>query len=470
MDASAKKVAPDQRSAVQLLADWAIAIRNEDLPAACLTQAKLLLLDSIGCAIAARPEKVCKGVIAVCRDVGGAGPCSIIGEAQGTDLVHAVLANGTLVRMLDLNDYVVVQGKNGPQIGGHPSDNIPVALAAGEARKKSGPDVLASIIVGYEAFGRIKTFMDRKGTWDGVTISGFVASLMAGRLMGLDANRLAHAIALSGARAATPAIVRHGGISSAKSIANALVAESAVEATLLAEQGLTGPLAILEHERGMRPVFPVGDIAKVLSEPFPAQAYITLANVKAYPCVATAQSAAAAALDVHKSLQGKVGNIARVEVAMIDNPFIHDQQTDPKRAHPRSREAADHSFQYVVAAALTDGAFGPAQFENDRWLDPQILALMEKIEMTRDAALNPHATGSYPSRVTVHEQNGKKHVAERLYPPGYSKGGLAQSDVVEKFHSVAADFPADRRDRIIAAALELDRAGSLERLTLALRQ
>lgn len=467
MDASTNS---DQRSAVQLLADWAVGIRTEDLPAAWLTQAKLLLLDSIGCAIAAKPEKVCQGVIAACRSVGGADQCSIIGEAQGTDLAHAVLANGTLVRMLDLNDYVVVQGKNGPQIGGHPSDNIPVALAAGEARKKSGPDVLASIVVGYETFGRVKSFMDRKGAWDGVTISGFVSPLMAGRLMGLGADRLAHAIALSGARAATPAIVRHGGISSAKSIANALVAESGVEATLLAEQGLTGPLAILEHERGMRPVFPIGDVAKVLSEPLPAQAYIMLSNVKAYPCVATAQSAVAAALEAHKAMQGKIDGIARVEVTMIDNPFIHDQQTDPKRVHPRSREGADHSFQYVVAVALTDGVFGPAQFEEGRWLDPKILALMEKIEMNRDAALNPHATGSYPCRVTVHEKNGKKHIVERLYPPGYSKGGLAQSDVVDKFNSVASALPASRRERIIAAALELDRAGSLQNLTSALRQ
>ena len=454
---------------MQLLADWTLAIGNEDLPQACMTQAKLLLLDSIGCAIAGKPEDVCQGILAVCREVGGTGPCSIIGEAQGTDLVHAVLANGALLRVLDLNDYVVVQGKHGPQIGGHPSDNIPVALAVGEARKKSGPDVLASIIIGYEVLGRIKSLMDRKGAWDGVTISGFVAALMAGRLMGLDAKRLANALALAGARAPTPAIVRHGGISAAKSIANALVAEAAVEATLLAEQGLTGPLAILEHERGLRTVFPVGDAAQTVSERFPEQPYIMFSNVKAYPCVATAQAAAAAALDIHKMLQGKIDNLARVEVIMIDNPFIHDQQTDPKRVHPHSREGADHSFQYVVAAALTDGAFGPAQFEGERWHDPKSLALMEKIEMARDPALNQHAIGSYPCVIAAYEKSGKKHVAERLYPPGYSKGGLTQADVVEKFHAVAESLPVERRERIIAAALDLDRAKSLERLTAALR-
>jgi 2-methylcitrate dehydratase len=364
---------------------------------------------------------------------------------------------------------VVIQGKNGPQIGGHPSDNIPVALAVGEARRSSGRDVLASIAIGYEIFGRIKGLMDRKGAWDGVTISGFVVPVMAGRLMGLDAGRLAHALALSGARSATPALVRHGGISAAKSIANALVAESAVEATLLAEHGLTGPLAILEHERGMRSVFPSGDIVAAVSGRLPAQWYIMQSNMKAYPCVATAQSAAAAALDIHRSLNGAIENVDSIEVVMIDNPFIHEQQTDPKRVHPHSREAADHSFQYVVAAALSDGAFGPAQFEGERWRDPKIVALMEKILMTRDAALNIHATGSYPCVIRLRERNGKEHVAERLFPPGYSRGGIAESDVIGKFHTAAASLHAARRERIITAALGLDRADDLTHLTSALR-
>jgi 2-methylcitrate dehydratase len=469
VEASAQEIGSDHRSGVQMLAEWALAVRSDDIPATCLNQAKLLLLDSIGCAIAGHQEDVCKGVLAVCDEVGGKGPCTIIGQPSGTDMARAVLANGTMLRVLDLNDYVVVQGKHGPQIGGHPSDNIAVALAVGEARGSSGRDVLASIVLGYEAFGRLKGLMDRKAAWDGVTISGFVVPVMAGRLMGLDAARLAHALALGGARAATPGIVRHGGISAAKSIANALVAESGVEATLLAEQGLTGPLAILEHERGMRTVFPLGDIADTMDPGLPAKPYIMLSNVKAYPCVATAQSAAAAALDIHHSLEGRIGEIAQIEVAMIDTPFIHEQQNDPKRAHPRSRESADHSFQYVVAVALTDGAFGPAQFEGERWLDPAILALMGRIEMTRDAALNVHATGTYPCVITVRERNGKEHRAERLFPPGYSRGGIAQADVVDKFNAVAGELPADRRARIIAAVLNLDRAASLVELTAALR-
>ena len=82
-------------------------------------------------------------------------------------------------------------------------------------------------------------------------------------------------------------------------MANAMVAQNAAEATLLAERGLTGPLAVLEHPRGIRTVFPNGEMLDLLTAPFPADAYIMSSNVKAFPCVATAQAAVGAALKMH---------------------------------------------------------------------------------------------------------------------------------------------------------------------------
>jgi 2-methylcitrate dehydratase len=371
--------------------------------------------------------------------------------------------------VLDLSDYVVGSGKHGPEIGGHPSDNIPVALAAGEARRRSGLDVLAAIAVGYELYGRFKGLMDRSGPWDGVSLSGFVAPAIAGRLMGLDAGRLAHALALGGARCATPAIVRRGGISAAKSISNALVAQSAVEATLLAERGVTGPLAILEHPRGLRSVFPNGDIEATMTAAFPSHSYIMRSNVKAYPCLATGQAAVAAALELHGAVAAKLDGLRRIDVVMADYPFVRDQQADPGRVHPQSREAADHSFQFLVAVALADGTFGPAQFENERWLDPRLVALMGKIVTSTDAALNRRAPGTYPCAVRVVDGDGREHAAEVLFPPGYSHGGIAESDVVAKFDAIAATLDRARRERIVSAVLEFDRAPDTDALTAALR-
>src|SRR4029077_866564 len=104
-----------------------------------------------------------------------------------------------------------------------------------------------AIVVGYEIYGRLKELMDRDSDWDGVTVSGFAAPAMAGRLMGLDPMKLAQALALSGARAITPLAVRQGEISGAKNVANALVAQSGVQSTILAKYGMTGPLDLFEN-------------------------------------------------------------------------------------------------------------------------------------------------------------------------------------------------------------------------------
>jgi 2-methylcitrate dehydratase len=276
--------------------------------------------------------------------------------------------------------------------------------------------------------------------------------------MGLDARRLGHALALGGMRAALPAIVRRGGISAAKSIANALVAEAGVEAALMAEHGVTGPLAILDSDDGLARVFPN-------PQPLPVPgAAILRANVKAYPCLATGQCAVAAALALREAVPD-VAAIERIDVIMADYAFIRRQQADPGRARPQSREAADHSFPFLVAVALLDGTLGPAQFDDERWRDPAVTALMDRVSMRTDAALNARAPGSYPCVLRATLRDGGERSAEVLYPPGHAHGGLTEAAVVEKFHAVAAALDRSRRDRIIAAVGDFHRADDTDALT-----
>jgi 2-methylcitrate dehydratase len=290
----------DGPGVVEQLAAWVLATRAHDLSQAAVRQAKLLLLDTIGCGFAALNEQSARALLEVVEASGGAPQCTVIGQTRRTSAPNAALANGTLVRILDFNDYVNARGGD---LGGHPSDNIPVALAAGELSGALGREVIAAVVLGYEIFGRCKELMERDSAWDGVTVSGLAAPAMAGRLMGLDRGRLAHAIALSAARAVTSTAVRFGDISAAKSIANALVAQNGVQAALLAERGITGPLDLFENPRGMREVFCKGDAATALTAPLPAESYIMAANVKAFPCLATGQSVVAAGIEMHRRLR-----------------------------------------------------------------------------------------------------------------------------------------------------------------------
>jgi len=325
------------------------------------------------------------------------------------------------------------------------------------------------VVLGYEIFGRCKELMERDSAWDGVTVSGLAAPAMAGRLMGLDHGRLAHAIALSAARAATSTAVRFGDISAAKSIANALVAQNGMQAALLAERGITGPLDLFENPRGMREVFCKGDAATALTAPLPAESYIMAANVKAFPCLATGQSVVAAGIEMHRRLRGAVEGLSRFRLVIPDTPGLRRQKDDPGRIKPASREAADHSFNFLAAVALIDGEFGLAQFEGERWNDPKVCALMARLEIVNDSAWNRRAPDGYPCSLEVLTEDGREEMVEVPYPPGFSRGRLEAETVIKKFGALTAPHLAQRaRDRIIEAVMALDESASCAELMAAL--
>jgi 2-methylcitrate dehydratase len=452
---------------VRALARLVLSRATVEIQARAIRQAQLLLLDTIACGIAGAQDRVSRAVTDVALNDAALAQCALIGRTRKTSLLNAVLANGVAVRVFDLNDYFIGESNGEPETAGHPSDNIPVALAVGAARSSTGADVLASIVIGYELYARLQHLTDRDSPWDAVTVSGLVVPAMAGRLMGLNENQLAHALALGAVRAATPAIVRTGHISAAKSIANAWVAQAGVQAALFAENGLTGPLPILDDARGLRELFPHGDMTDLVA-PMPADGAITRAHMKAYPCVNTGQSAVGAALKLHQMLDGSVEQLTSIELIMADYVITKRHQGDTGRARPASREAADHSFPFIVAVTLIDGAFGIAQFEHERWRDPKVMALMEKIVMRRDAKLNARAPGAFPCVLHARTNDGEI-VSEMDHPPGFSRDGLSESAVLEKFHAVTAPLlQPSARARIVDAVMDLHHAPSTAELDAAI--
>jgi 2-methylcitrate dehydratase len=460
----AKAPAAHGPRAIEKLAEWTLMPR--DIPATAVDQAKLLMLDAIGCGFAAFDEDGADAVLKTLAHMGGAPQCTVLGSTTKTSAPNAVLVNGSLIRMLDLNDYV--NTKDG-QIGGHPSDNIPVAIAAGELSGAAGRDVIAAIVLGYEIYGRLKELMDRDGDWDGVTVSGFVAPAMAGRLMGLDVNQLGQALALSGARAITPLAVRHGDISGAKNVANALVAQTGVQSTILAKYGMTGPLDLFENRHGLKSIFPGINWMESITAPLPADSYIMSCHVKAYPCLATGQGIVAAGLALHKQINGDIGRLKEITVAIADTPSLQRQKDDPGRVNPQSREAADHSFNYLAAVSLIDGKFGLHSFDDDRWNDPKVRAVMARLTVVCDGTLNGRSPGAFPSVIRATGTDGRSYLAEVLDPPGFSRKGIDAQAVLDKFNSITDDrLGPSSRQRIVDAAMVLEKSASCAELTAAL--
>lgn len=434
-----------------------------------LRQAKHLVLDTIGCACAAIVAKAVDPVLDHVREMGGQGEATVIGFPAKTSVLNAVLANGALVRVLDLNDVMFTLKNGHLNIGGHRSDNISVALAMAEKCGATGKAMLESIILNYELYGRLRELIHEDAPWDGASASGIVAAAMTGRLMGLDPVRQAHGLALAAARSATPKIVRYGDISAAKSLANALVAHNGVQSALLAAKGVTGPLEILDHRSaGIFQVFDPELGLEQLWQDIPAVPQILNAHIKSYPSIGTSQTLVKAALDMRARLAGRLDRIERIEVTMTDVPAVRRQQSDRSRLYPKSREAADHSFAYIVAVTLQDGELTHHQFDGERWVkDQAVRRLMECVALEVSPELVKRAPDSMPCSLRVRLAGGEELVAECLYPPGHSFAdkGLDLAVVEAKFHEVSQTvLSAPERSKVVEEVVRLDSQPSLQPL------
>ena len=89
---------------------------------------------------------------------------------------------------------------------------------------------------------------------------------------------------------------------------------------------------------------------------------------------------------------------ASITVAIADTPSLRRQKDDPGRIDPTSREAADHSFNFLAAVAMVDGAFGLAQFDNERWNDAAVRDVMGRLEIVCDAVAERALAGRLPLR------------------------------------------------------------------------
>src|SRR5262245_4418561 len=131
------------------LAEFAAALRYEDIPPRVRDLAKLLILDALGCGLAATGYDFAKATLAGAHALGGDGPCAVIGSTTRLPLRDAALVNGVLLHGLDFDDsnFLAIV---------HPTVAcLPAALGVGQSRGTSGRDMLTAYVAGMETAIRV---------------------------------------------------------------------------------------------------------------------------------------------------------------------------------------------------------------------------------------------------------------------------------------------------------------------------
>jgi 2-methylcitrate dehydratase len=419
--------AQERTAIVEDVARWIVDLRYEQLPPHVVAVAKRVLFDSIGCllgGIDAAPVRMAEQVVAL---QGGNPQATAIGMGRKVTCDQAAFLNAMALRYLDYNDYVALGRPH------HASINVAPALAVAEMQGLSGKDLLLGIVVGYEMQVRLRDAVRGRGRegWDGTsTTVQYSSAAAAGKLLGLNAEQLANALAIAGSNANTLAEVRRGEeLTPAKGSAEPMAARNGTFAALLARAGLSYPLTILEGDNGYGKMV-TGSLDEAVLRRRPSQFEILKSSIKLWPCVGTAQAPIAAALEIRRQMQPG-DEISGVTVALCE--FAYDQQ----QRYPdeiSTREHADHSVRYLVARALLAGNVTADDFEERNFKDPRALALVKKVALGSDPSI---ANDTLGANIEARLANGRTVRASVPIPPGDMRNPADDSSLSQKFFTLS---------------------------------
>ncbi|MEO7726661.1 MAG: MmgE/PrpD family protein [Burkholderiales bacterium] len=428
------------------LAALAHGIRYSELPPEVVLEAKRVILDTLACAAGALRSEPAAIVKLVAGELGGNAKATTIGDGGKTSCALATLVNGTLIRYLDNNDYYFGLDS------AHPSGNLAPALAVAEKCGRTGRDVIAALVAAYEVQLRLCDVVAATGItargWHPGTDMQFSSAAVAGLLMSDDARVTAHAMAIAGSHNNTLAQSQRGHIPMMKATAEATIAKGGVEAALLAAAGLTGPEEIFEGVAGWGKTV-AGDVDfSALTAPVGERYRILDTCLKPYAAVAGAMAPIRAAIDIATHERLVTAEIAGVVIKLHASAVT--KATDPRKNYPRDKETADHSYHYCIAAALLDGACGPAQFTDARIASADIRGLIAKTTLAADdelTALWPQSSGG---GVVVTMRDGRTIARMNKHPPGHPRNPLTNAEIERKFFELADGIlPVARVEQII---------------------
>jgi 2-methylcitrate dehydratase PrpD len=339
------------------------------------------------------------------------------------------------------------------------------ALALAERTGASGRDVLAAIVIGYEAAGRIgdpisPDFRDRGH--HGSLIAIFAAAVAAGRLLRLDAETLAQTIALTATSAA--GLVAAADTSTAREYHAGLAVRSGIDAALAASRGFIAEERILELEKGFFRTYGGKAVTGVTDGLGSEWDIVTDMAVKlvpgGHPYHAFGEAGANAA---------RKGNVTADEVAgiTVSRPGL-TRLSGP--LHPRNLIDMAHSPAYFTAAGVADHHFDWIHASPQKIADPAIHRLIDKVAVGPPPAENA-ARYRQGATVTIRTTGGREFSDTVFLPTGSGALGISWGDIEAKYRTLMPNsgLGADRIEASLKLIREFAKAESVAPLIAQIR-
>ena len=437
------------------IAEFVSGLTYDQIPADVRERIKLLMLDSLGCAIYGANLEWCRILRGTLEKLDATRTTSIWGTSARLSSDHAALVNGTQVQGFELDD---VHRKAVLHVG---AVTLPALIAVAESHTRlSGRDFLTAAVAGYEIGPRVGLCMGQEhigqGWHSGATVGIFSAAAGAARALGLDAVKTVHALGIAGTQSSGLMAAQYGAM--VKRMHAGRAAQSGLYGALLAANGFTGIVDVFEAPYGgfcttfsrSQDRFNLNALSADLGQKFETMGIA----LKFYSCVGSNHTTLDALADIRKRRPFKLDEIE--EIVVYGSQVTADHVGWPYK--PEGLTAAQLNLPFCVATLLIEGDVFVDEFTPDCVDDAARIAMSRKVRVVHDPEITAlGAAHRHKVRVDMKFRDGSVERETREAPRGSEQSFASADDIVAKFRKLTRAVIADKQQSaLVEAVLGLD--------------
>lgn len=401
------------------------------VPADTRAVTRRAVIDAIGVMTAASGlGEGCGAFVALAKESGESGPCSVLGFDFRTSPVMAAFANGAMAHALDFEDT-----HDATLVHPHAAV-VPAALAIAEfAGGISGRAFIDAVAIGADLSCRLALGLtesvEKRGFYFIPMLSAYGAAAAAARLLKMSEAEIVQSLALASCQAVfSDAMVAYPP-SHLRAVRDGFSARAGVTAAMLARRGLQAFDRPIEGPGGLYANFARGrfDAARMLDS---LGDVFEGANVsfKPWPSCRGTHAFVEAALSLVKDNAVDPDRIARIDITV--SPFFAVLCEPPEqKRRPKTAIDAKFSIPFTVAVALAQGNVTLRDFSQERLTDPKLLALADKVRHTVEPAWTQDQSTRGALKLTL--ADGSSTIREVIDPLGHPRNPMDENAMRRKF-------------------------------------
>jgi 2-methylcitrate dehydratase PrpD len=438
------------------LAGFLLGVRYEDLPVEAIENAKKVIASTLASAAVGSTIRSAQIAREVAREQGGAADAT----AWFSDGLKLPLPNAVRVNAM-LSDAAASDDSDLRNIAHIGTILTAMSLAAAEKTGASGRDVLAAMVAGYEASGRIGAAISPGLGERGIhacVITVFGGVIAGSRLLGLSVEQAAEALSLAATSMGGLAVSTN---SWAREYHAGAAALSATNAVLSASKGYAANPDTFESKRGFLEVFGgKEDAVEMLMRGLGGDwDIVTELAIKIWPGAHPLSAAVEAACNA--AIAGDVDPDAVASIRVAGPRF----RALVGHKHPKDLVGAIHSLAYYLASAVADREFSWQHASIEKILDPTIDRLQDLVDVEPDNDPSRHTWG-WGATVTITMQDGTRHRSTVNAPRGSGPRGIEWADVEHKVRTLTPQSgkSAAEVERLLEVCHGLEELGDVSAL------